>query len=320
MPMHTKSKRYVSQFSMMGTIISLTLFEQNQDAVESVYDYLAQMDRVFSANRGDSELSRINQQAGVAPVTVSDTAYGLIQDAIHYTRKHADSFNVLMGPLVKLWKIGFGGAQVPPKTEIAKRLTLIHSADVVLNENEHSVYLAQAGMQLDLGAIAKGYFADQISQQLQDQGITSAIIDLGGNVQILGTNPATSDGRWQIGIQDPQQQRGRPRLQVQAPAKTFVTSGIRERHFEINGRTYHHILDPQTGFPVTNDVQQVTIITDNSELAEVLSTVCFFKGCERGLAMVEGRKDVEAIFIDQTNAVHHTSGLTVTNKGVFSYE
>ncbi len=317
---HTSQKKYVSQFSMMGTIISLTLFEKNQGAVESVYDYLAQMDRVFSANRGDSELSRINQEAGDAPVTVSDTAYELIQDAIHYTRKHADSFDVLMGPLVKLWKIGFGGDSVPDKTEIAKRLALINSADVVLNANEHSVYLAQAGMELDLGAIAKGYFADHISQQLKNQGVTSAIIDLGGNVQILGVNPITTDGRWQIGIQDPQQQRGRPRIQVQTTAKTFVTSGIRERHFEINGRTYHHILDPQTGFPVANDVQQVTIITENSELAEVLSTVCFFKGCERGLALAEGRTGVEAIFIDQTNAIHHTSGLTVIDKGVFSYE
>lgn len=315
--MTAPQKKYVSQFTMMGTVISLTFFEPQQAAVEATYDYLQRMDQVFSMNRPDSELNAINQRAGQHPVVVSTTCFSLIQAALAYSRQHADSFNVLIGPLVKLWRIGFGGQQVPPAAEVQRCLGLMNLDQVVLNAAEHSVFLKQPGMQLDLGAIAKGYFADQIVAQLQAAGITRAIVNLGGNVKLLGDNPLAADTRWQVGVQAPAAPRGYPVLQVNMPAKTVVTSGIFERYFMVNGRRYHHILDPQTGYPVENQVDQVTIITDQSELAEVLSTVAYFKGPQAGAALIETLPGTEAIFIDHQQQVTVTSGLEPRRKGVF---
>lgn len=315
--MTVPQKKYVSQFTMMGTVISLTLFEPRQAVVEAVYDYLENMDRVFSVNRSDSELSAVNQAAGQHPVTVSPACFALIQDALAYSRKHADSFNVLIGPLVKLWRIGFGGQQVPDQAAIQERLHLMTLDQVALNATQRSVFLKRSGMQLDLGAIAKGYFADQIVNQLQAAGVTHAIVNLGGNVKLLGDNPLSPDGRWQVGVQAPAAPRGYPLLQVQTPARTVVTSGIFERYFEANGHRYHHILDPQTGYPVENQVDQVTIITAQSELAEVLSTVTYFKGPIAGATLIEQLPDTEAIFIDRQQQVTVTSGLQPRRKGVF---
>lgn len=305
---------------MMGTVISITLFEPNQPLVEASYDYLQRMDQVFSMNRSDSELMAINQQAGVRPVQVSVTAFSLIQDALHYSKRHVDSFNVLIGPLVKLWRIGFGGDQVPSAAEIQRRLRLVDLSQVVLDAPAQTVYLKQVGMQLDLGAIAKGYFADQLIQQFQQAGVTSAIVNLGGNVKLLGLNPLTTDGRWEVGVQAPQAIRGIPVLQVKMPARTVVTSGIFERYFKVGTKMYHHILDPQTGFPVRNQVDQVTIITEQSELAEVLATVCYFKGRQAGAALIEQYPKTEAVFIDHQQQIFVTSGLQPRHEGVYSID
>lgn len=313
-------KKYVSKFQMMGTVISITLFEPNQPLVEASYDYLQRMDQVFSMNRSDSELMAINQQAGVRPVQVSATAFSLIQDALHYSKRHVDSFNVLIGPLVKLWRIGFGGDQVPSAAEIQRRLRLMDLSQVVLDAPAQTVYLKQVGMQLDLGAIAKGYFADQLIQQFQQAGVTSAIVNLGGNVKLLGLNPLTTDGRWEVGVQAPQAIRGIPVLQVKMPARTVVTSGIFERYFKVGTKMYHHILDPQTGFPVRNQVDQVTIITEQSELAEVLATVCYFKGPQAGAALIEQYPKTEAVFIDHQQQIFVTSGLQPRHEGVYSID
>lgn len=310
-------KKYVSQFAMMGTVISLTLFDNKPALVERVYDYLQTMTNVLSANDEQSTLAKINRQAGVRPVAVDAETFDFIQRALAATRQYQDSFNVLIGPLVKLWKIGFGGQTVPAKSAIATSLQRMNPDDVVLDATQHTVFLTKRGMQLDLGAIAKGYFADRVKAQLQAAGVTSGIIDLGGNVQTWGDNPLTADGRWHIGIQDPDESRGEALLTVVTPAQSFVTSGVRERYFRRNGRTYHHILDPQTGYPVRNDLLQVTIMTENSELAEVLSTVSFFKGPQAGQTLIEQLPGVDAIFVRDNGAVELTSGLASQTKGVY---
>lgn len=312
-------KKYVSQFAMMGTVISLTLFDHKPALVERVYDYLQTMTNVLSANDDQSKLAEINRQAGVAPVAVDAETFAFIQRAVAASRQYRDSFNVLIGPLVKLWKIGFGGQTVPAKGAIATSLRRMNPDDVVFDATHQTVFLTKHGMQLDLGAIAKGYFANRVKAYLQAAGVTSGLIDLGGNVQTWGPNPLVADGQWHIGIQDPNQVRGTALLNVDTPAQSFVTSGIRERYFQKNGRTYHHILDPQTGYPVRNDLLQVTVVTENSELAEILSTVLFFKGPQVGQTLIEQLPGVEAIFVRQNGAVELTSGLVPQTKGVYQY-
>lgn len=313
-------KKYVSQFTMMGTVTSLTLFKPNQKAIEDVYDYLQRMDHIFSANRLDSEIAEVNRCAGERPVIVSAECFRLTREAIAYSKQYSDSFNVLIGPLVKLWKIGFGGSQIPTELDIKRKLDLLNLNKVIFEEERLSIYLRKPGMQLDLGAIAKGYFADQIVKQLKRFGIVSAIVNLGGNVKILGSNPLTNNHRWQVGIQAPEAPRGYPLLQVEMPARTVVTSGIFERYFEIGHKRYHHILNPSNGYPVKNDVDQVTVITEQSELAEVLSTVAYFKGPVLGCKLIEKIPNTEAIFINHAKKVTATKGLRLLSEGVFTIE
>lgn len=304
----------------MGTVVTTTLYEKRPDIIEEIYDYLKQMDILFSANRDDSELYKVNSNAGIKPVKVNQETFSLIRDAVSYSKKYYDSFNVLIGPLVKLWSIGFGGDKVPEPTDINRLIPLVHPDDVELNETKTTVFLQRPGMQLDLGAIAKGYFADNIISFLKSKNIDSGIIDLGGNVKFLGKNPTSDNGLWSLGIQNPFHKRNEPILNVHTSAKTFVTSGISERYMIIDDQIYHHILSPETGYPIHNDVAQVTIITDNSEQAEILSTVCFFKGKNDGLNLIEQLPNVEAVYVDSNNVVFHSSGLKETEKGVLAYE
>lgn len=303
------TKKYISQFEMFGTVISLTLFKRSPVAVEAAYDYLQDADRIFSANREDSMLMKINHQAGIQPVQVPRQLYDLIKRGVVASRKYRDSFNVLIGPLVKLWQIGFEGQRLPDVADIKARLQLIEPDDVLLNDEQQTVYLTKCRMELDLGAIAKGYFANQVIDLLQSNGLKAGIVNLGGNVQLFGRNPLISDGRWHVGIRNPQQPTGQPLTTISTVAKSVVTSGIDERYFIVDDHRYHHILSPLTGYPIDNDLASVTIVTPESTLAEILTTVCFFAGSRRGLELVDHMIDVEAVFVTRQNEILMSHGL-----------
>jgi thiamine biosynthesis lipoprotein len=303
------NKKYVSQFALMGTIISITLFENRPQVVFAIFRYLQRVEHQFSANNQQSELMQINQNAGHQPVMVSATVFNLIKYAVRFSRQHSNSFNIAVGPLVKLWHVGFADQHVPKDIEIKKRLQLVDINAIKLNETKKTIYLEYPGMELDLGAIAKGYFADQIGELLRDFKIKDAIIDLGGNVVTFGINRLVDNKLWQIGIQDPQQSRGVILGRVQSSACSAVTSGIGERNFNINGRFYHHIISPQTGYPLENDVTQVTIFSKSSLQGELLSTIAFFAGSVEGLQLIEAKKDAAAVFVTRTGEIKTTNNL-----------
>lgn len=302
-------KKYISQFTMMGTLISITLFEKKDFAINEVFDYLQKCDAIYSANRIDSELMKINQAAGISAVKVSAALFELIKKALFFSKENKTSFNILMGPVVKLWKIGFGGNEVPPYKSILDKLKLINPNDIVLDSSNKSVFLKKKDMELDLGAIAKGYFADEIAVILMKYGLKNGIINLGGNVLAFGSNPLENTGEWQFGIRNPFKDSEYITCQIKIGATSLVTSGVNERYFEINNQKYHHILNPKNGYPVNNDLLQVTVLTKSSLLGEVLSTVAFFKGSLEGLKFINNRTDAEAIFITKEKNILVTDGL-----------
>ncbi|WP_446847916.1 FAD:protein FMN transferase [Furfurilactobacillus rossiae] len=144
---------------------------------------------------------------------------------------------------------------------------------------------------------------------LQSNGLKAGIVNLGGNVQLFGRNPLTSDGRWHVGIRNPQQPTGQPLTTISTVAESVVTSGIDERYFIVDGYRYHHILSPLTGYPIDNDLASVSIVTPESTLAEILTTVCFFAGSRRGLELVDHMIDVEAVFVTRQNKILMSRGL-----------
>lgn len=296
-------------YFIFDTVVSVRIYDERAGAeqFEAVDATLHRIDREMNRQLEGSEIDHVNRQAGIEPVRVSPETFLVVQKAVDYAAASGGKFDPTVGPLVDLWGIGSEGAHVPAKDEIEQTLPLIDYRQVELNEAESTIFLKQPGMSLDLGAIAKGYAADVIAADLKAAGFQSAIIDLGGNVLAMGEKPGAAN--WIVGIQDPSEQRGSHIGTVAVTDKTIVTSGVYERYFIENGQHYHHILDPDTGYPTNNDLLSVTIVTGESAHADAMSTSVFALGLTEGMRYVEGRGDADAIFITHDRDVYVTSGL-----------
>lgn len=266
------------QYFALGTQIELTAFgTATEKDLDDAYQLIQEYEARLTVNKDHSEIMAINQAAGKYAVQVSSSTYSLVKLAVNVSQENF-GFNATIGPLVKLWKIGFAGANVPSKTEIQKRLSLINPNKVVLNDNDQSVKLLKPQMQLDLGGIAKGFIADRIRDLWRSRGIQSGMINLGGNLLTMGPCPLHTDELWRIGVQDPAKTRGKVITAVTHSACSAVTSGIYERFLKQDKQIYHHIINPQTGYPLKTDLAGITVFTQDSVMGEIESTRLFFAG------------------------------------------
>lgn len=254
---------------------------------------------MFSTTNTDSELYKLNHANG-QPLTVSSETANLIQEGIHYSELSGGAFDLTIEPVSALWDFKADKPTVPSSDAIAQAVSHVDYTKVDIQDNTITLEDPEAG--IDLGAIAKGYIADQVKTYLKKQGIKHAIINLGGNVDVIGTKPDGS--KYNIGIQKPFDESGEAITSVQLKDQTVVTSGIYERYFKKNGKLYHHILDPRTGYPCENNLYSVSIITDSSTKADALSTTCFLLGYEKGMELIQSMDGVEAIFITDDEKVH----------------
>ncbi|AGB77668.1 membrane-associated lipoprotein involved in thiamine biosynthesis [Enterobacteriaceae bacterium strain FGI 57] len=284
---------------LMGSPILLKLFEHNEPLASRVFHLIKQYEDLLTVNRAQSQVMDINHAAGLNPVSVSRPVYALIKCAKAASLVPGGAFNLAIGPLVKRWKIGFKGDSVPPADDIARLLTLTDPHNVVLDDAQSSVFLTRAGMEIDLGAIAKGYIADRVRDYLRQQGVTLGLINLGGNVQTLGS----PEGGWSIGLKKPFAQDNALLGAIEVVNKSVVTSGVYERFFELDGRRYHHILDPRTGYPLDNELDSVTIIARESLDCDLWTTLIYGMGVEKGVEALRGRPDIEAIFVTKQREI-----------------
>ena len=183
---------------LMGSPILLKLFSHDEALASRVFRLIKQYEDLLTVNRAHSQVMDINHAAGQHPVAVSRPVFELIRCAKAASLLKDSAFNLAIGPLVKRWKIGFKGDAVPPADEIAALLGITHPADVVLDEANSSVFLTRQGMEIDLGAIAKGYIADRVRDYLHKEGVELGLINLGGNVQTLGS----PEGGWRVGLKN----------------------------------------------------------------------------------------------------------------------
>ncbi|MFA5524601.1 MAG: FAD:protein FMN transferase [Tissierellales bacterium] len=301
---------------LLGTVVQIKLPEsQPMKLFDQAFDILKDIEDKMSINIEDSEVIRINKSAGKSYVKVSPETYYVIEKGKYYSMLSEGRFDISIGPLVQLWGIGSKDARVPLQSEIDMTLSKVDYNKVLLNESDKSIMLAEEGMIIDLGGIAKGYAADIIANYLKSQDINNAIIDLGGNILTLGGNLKTD--KWNIGVQNPFEPRNKYIGIINIKDKTIVTSGVYERNFTKDGKTYHHILDPFTGYPVENSLMAVSIISDISIDADGLSTAIFALGLEKGMALIENLDGIDAIFVDKDKNVYITEGIkdsfTITN-------
>lgn len=292
----------------MGTIIKITLYDSNDSTIlDKSFDRIAEIESLVSINEAGTELDKVNDFAGISPVEVTPTTYEIVEKGLEYSKLSNGDFDITIGPLVKLWNIGLDDAKVPTQEEIDSVLPLIDYNLLELNKDNHTIFLKNENMMIDLGSIAKGYAADEISRILTENNVNSAIIDLGGNIYAHGIKPSGTD--WNIGIQNPFNTRGDIIGVLKVKNKTVVTSGIYERYIEKDGIKYHHLLNPHTGYPFENNIAGVSIVTDKSTDADALSTIVFAKGLEEGLKFVESLPNVDAIFITTDSKVYITDGI-----------
>lgn len=268
----------VGHHHALGTEIVLQLFGTRQrELLTSSFNLIDHYEDLLTVNRDHSEVMSVNHASGKHPVQVSSATYGLIKLAVKESQANF-GFNVLIGPVVKLWHIGFKGAHVPTPQQIKERMRLIDPYDVQLNDAKQSVYLTKSGMELDLGGIAKGWIADRLRDLWHAYGVLAGIINLGGNVLLVNDSPKRANGQWTVGIQDPKQTRGQNITSVMVPKCSAVTSGTYERYLVVHGKKYHHIIDPRTGYPVQTHLAGVTTFTKDSVEAEIECKRLFFAG------------------------------------------
>ena len=288
--------------TLFDTVISVQIFDSvDEDVLKGCEKLCKKYDSMFSNKIEDSEISRINS-AGGNPVEVSKETIKLIKKGIYYSEMSDGVFDITIAPVSNLWDFKAETPLVPSPEAIAEAVSHVNYENIIIRDNTVKLADPQAG--IDLGAIAKGYIADRIKDYLEEEGVRHAMINLGGNVLAMGSKLDGSD--YNIGIQKPFDETGEPITSVKISDKSVVTSGIYQRYFKADGKIYHHILDPNTGYPCENNLYSVTILTDSSLTADALSTTCFLLGYDRGMKLINQLDNVDAVFITNDNQIHYS--------------
>ena len=296
---------------LMGSHIDILIFD-SVDA-ETILDDAVEMLKVyehrFSANDDSSELMEVNHNASVKAIKVHPDLFDLIKIGKNHSCASNSFLNIAIGPIVQTWRIGFKDVKVPTKQEIDNLLEITDPNQIILNEEEQSVYLARKGMAINLGALAKGYIADLMIEYLKKRGVDAGLINLGGNVLAFGDAKHNQDLMWRIGIQNPVETRGNHLFTIGIRNQSVVTSGIYERNHTENGKTYHHILNPKTGYPVETNVAGLSIISRKSVDGEIWTTRLFGKDIKDILEEVNNLPDIECVIVTTEGKVYYTSGV-----------
>lgn len=270
------SKRTVSRTDyVMNTVVTISATSHSpSDAVDKALDEIRRIDLLMSATNEKSDISKINNAPYGTGVEVSREVFDLISLSQRVSRISDGAFDISVNPLSLLWNIQSENPVVPDDTEIEKVLASVGYEGILLDKEKCTVTLQNEGMSISLGAVAKGYAADLAAKILKENGVKDAIIDLGGNIYVIGKDK-------RIGIQEPFKKRGEYFRVCTVSDTSVVTSGAYERYFESDGKIYHHILDPKTGRPAQSDIKSATVICKSSALADALSTTLFVAGQDK---------------------------------------
>lgn len=298
------------------TVCQITIYssysQKESDIVNTCFEMCDKYDNLFSKHNKKSELSKINSHKSEY-VKVSNETIEIIQNSIYYSTLSGGSFDITISPIADLWDIN-NNPHIPKKNEISNALKYVNYKDILIKDNV--VQLSKKQQSMDLGGIAKGFVADRLKAYLKEKKISSAIINLGGNILTIGDN---NNQYFTIGIKKPFGKSDTDcSAKLKIKDKSVVTSGVYERYFKENNKLYHHILDPKTGYPVDNNLYSVTIISEKSEEGDALSTAIFVMGLEDGLSLINTLDDIYAVFITHDYKIHLSDGLIMNNKNEIS--
>lgn len=302
----------------LDTRCEITVYGFDSSEAEEIitggFSVISNLEGVLSKTVKGSDVDRINSASG-EKISVSEDAAETISTGLEIGALSGGNFDITIGRFTDLWDFKSESPEVPSEELLREAAGTVDYRQVQLKGTE--VSLKRDGAKMDLGGIAKGYIADRVAEYLEEQGVESAIINLGGNVVAIGTKEDGED--FVIGIERPYSDRTEIIGSLSVSDKTVVTSGIYERKFEKNGVLYHHIIDPSTGMPVKTDLESVTIVADkgNSGFCDGLSTACLMAGTDGALNMIKKlqtkypEKHIEALFVDADDNITKTKGMKI---------
>jgi thiamine biosynthesis lipoprotein len=266
---------------LLDTVCTITVFgARDRSLLNDAFELCAEYEALFSVTIEGSDVWRINH-AGGAPVAVATQTLEVIRLGIEYGELSGGLFDITIGRLSSLWDFT-GRSGVPSEAELEFARNTVDYRRIIIEG--HTVRLEDPEARIDLGGIAKGYIAGRLADFLRERGVAGAIVDLGGDVAVVGEKP---DGTpWRIGIRQPFGARSELLGAVDTGEASIVSSGIYERMFEEHGVKYHHILDPFTGMPVISDIISVTMITESSVIGDIISTIILLTGSGRATELL----------------------------------
>mgnify|MGYP006295698495 CR=1 FL=1 len=295
---------------LMGTVVEQRVYSggfiRSRRTAAAVAREIDRLEKLWSVFRDESEINRIGKAAGDRPVKVHTDTLRVLQRAKELSRKCGGRFDITAAPLTELWRKATR-AGVPPKEEVvAAQAALVDWVSLELDEHGF-VFLPNKGQRIDLGGIGKGFAADRAEEIYRRNGVTSGLINLGGNVMTIGGR--RDGGPWRVGIRFPDVGHTALAGYVEVRDAAVVSSGGYEHYFDYNGTRYHHILDPTTGQPAATNVLGVSIVSSSATDADAYATAVFVMGLEAGLSFLEELPMVEGIIFDRSGAIHLTGGL-----------
>jgi FAD:protein FMN transferase len=292
--------------AIMGTAIRVELWHEEpakgRAAVDAVMEEMHRIDRAMSPFKPESELSRINREAAMAPVPISEEMFELLARSVAFSKLSEGAFDITFASVGCMFD--YHNRVKPTEEEIAAALPGFNYRHIRLERQGRTIQFAQRGVQIDLGGIAKGYAVDNCVALLRERGVRQALVVAGGDSRVLGDRRGRP---WMIGIRDPRRKDAMVATMPLVDA-AISTSGDYERYFEVNGVRHHHILDPRTGKSATG-ARSVTIIGPDATTTEGISKSVFIMGPERGIRFAESLPGIDAVIIDADGEMHTTAGL-----------
>lgn len=310
-----ENKKVSKDIFAMDTYMTVTAYGKNaENGVNKAVDEINRLETVLSAEKQESDIYKLNETGSG---TLSTDTKDIVSKALEINKTTNGAFDISIYPLMVKWGFTTQKYNVPSKNEISKLLKDVDSSKIIFDEKSGNIKLKE-NMKIDLGGIAKGYTSSRVMQIFKEHGVTSGLVSLGGNVQALGTK--TDGTAWQIAIENPDKSSDYIGV-VSVKDKAVITSGGYERYFEKNGKTYHHILDPETGYPAESGLKSVTIVSDDGTLADALSTSLFVMGKEKALDYWrEHKNEFDTVLVEDNGDITITGGLEKIFKSNFKFD